>query len=78
MAKTATPESIAADLPIQARLLLFCLATGTDWVRAGIPPSTAQVMLVRGLVERGQVGQYRLTEQGQAVLDALLTRPTQP
>ena len=66
-------ESIAAALTVPERVLLFCLASGTDWRRAGVTHSTAQQMLVRGLVDReGTADSYVLTDQGRAVLAALL------
>jgi hypothetical protein len=45
---------------------------GTDWVKAGVTHSVGQHMLVRNLVERDDAG--RLTDQGRAVLSALLSR----
>jgi hypothetical protein len=45
MAKTPTTEMIAAELTVPERVLLFCLASGTNWVKAGDMP-------VRNLVER--------------------------
>lgn len=53
-------------------MLLFCLASGTDWVKAGVTYATAQVMMVRGLIEREHGASFRLTDQGRAVLGALL------
>jgi hypothetical protein len=47
-----TPQSIAAALTVSERLLLFCLATDTDWQAASITHATAQHMMVRGLIER--------------------------
>jgi hypothetical protein len=38
MANAPTSESIAAELPVMDRMLLFCLASGTDWVKAGVTP----------------------------------------
>ena len=56
-----------------AILLVFCLATDTDWQAAGITHAIAQHMMVRGLVERDtSATSYRLTDQGRAVLAALL------
>jgi hypothetical protein len=52
MAKHPTPESIAADLTAFERVLLFCLASNTDWTKAGVRHVTAQTMLVRRLIER--------------------------
>jgi hypothetical protein len=51
MAKTPTPESIAAGLTATERVLLFCIATDTDW-RKVVAVGTAQHMLIRGLIER--------------------------
>jgi hypothetical protein len=47
-----TAASIAADLTVPERILLFCLATDTDWQEASITHAMAQQMMVRGLVER--------------------------
>src|SRR5437660_9017666 len=33
------------------RITLFCLASGTDWERAGVTHATAQQLLVRGLID---------------------------
>jgi hypothetical protein len=72
MAKAPTTETIAAELTVPERVLLFCLASGTDWVKAGVTHATAQHLLVRGLVERDKASGYVLTDQGRAVLSALL------
>ena len=52
MTKMPTPAPIAPDLAVPERLLLFCLASDTDWQAATITHATAQHMLVRGLIER--------------------------
>jgi hypothetical protein len=46
-----TAASIAADLTVPERLLLFCLASAADW-QASITHATAQHLMVRGLIER--------------------------
>jgi hypothetical protein len=69
-----TVESTGAALTVPERLLLFCLASGTDWQAAGITHATAQHMMVRGLIERQAATRYVLTEQGRAVLAAFLER----
>ncbi len=74
MAKPPTPAAIAAALTVPDRVLLFCLASGTDWRKAGVSHAAAQVMMVRGLIEREHGTTYRLTDDGRAVLDALLAR----
>jgi hypothetical protein len=72
--KTPTAESTAAALTVPERLLLFCLASGTDWQAAGITHATGQHMMVRGLIERRAATRYVLTEPGRAVLAAFLER----
>jgi hypothetical protein len=69
----ATAESISAALTVPERLLLFCLASDTDWQAASITHATAQHLMVRGLIERDRAAtRYVLTEQGRAALAALL------
>ena len=34
-------DTIAAELTVPERVLLFCFASGTDWVKEGVPHSTA-------------------------------------
>jgi hypothetical protein len=68
-----TPETIAAELTVPERLLLFCLATDTDWQKAGVTHATAQHMMVRALIERDRAAtRFALTDQGRTVLGALL------
>jgi hypothetical protein len=75
MAKTPTPDSIATELAVPERILLFCLASDTDWQAASVTHSTAQHMLVRGLIERDRAAtRFVLTERGRAVLAALMER----
>jgi hypothetical protein len=75
MAAKRTAESIAAELTVPERILLFCLASDTDWQKAGVTHATAQHMMVRGLIERDQAAsRFVLTAQGRAVLSALLGR----
>jgi hypothetical protein len=74
MAEAPTPENIAADMTVPERILLFCVASNTDWIRAGIRAVTTRALLVKGLIERDHVATYRLTDQGRAVLSALLAR----
>lgn len=78
VAKTPTAESIAAELTVPERLLLFCLASDIDWQKAGVTHATAQHMIVRGLIERDQrATRFILTEQGRAMLNALIGRSEQ-
>jgi hypothetical protein len=66
-------STVAADLSVPERVLLFCVASGTDWARAGVTGATATAMMVRGLIERNSADQLALTKDGRAVLDALLS-----
>jgi hypothetical protein len=43
-------STIAAQLDVPERVLLFCLASGTEWAQAGVTGATTTMMLVRGLV----------------------------
>jgi hypothetical protein len=73
MAKAPTTETIAAELTVPERVLMSCLASGTDRVKAGVTHATAQHMLIRNLGERDYAASdFVLTDQGRAVLAALL------
>jgi hypothetical protein len=74
---TINPTSIATALTVPERILLFCLASETDWQAASITHATAQHMMVRGLIERQTATRFMLTEQGRAVLEALLKKGEQ-
>jgi hypothetical protein len=75
MARAPTTETIAAELSVPERVLLFCLASGTDWAKAGVPAITVQHLLVRNLVERDNASHLVLTGHGRAVLAALVVPP---
>jgi hypothetical protein len=45
-------RTVAAGLRVPERVLLFCLASNTDWQKAGVTHATAQHVMVRGLIER--------------------------
>jgi hypothetical protein len=55
-----------------ARLLLFCLASGTEWAQAGVTGAVTTMMLVRGLVERDRAGGLKMTHQGHEVFKVLI------
>jgi hypothetical protein len=74
MAKHPAAEMIASGLTVPERVLLFCLASDTDWQRAGVTHATAQQMMIRGLIERHAAGSFTLTDQGRAVLEALMMK----
>jgi hypothetical protein len=67
-------STVAAELSVAERVLLFCVASGTEWARAGVTGATATAMVVRGLIERDSGDDLALTKDGRAVLDALLSK----
>ena len=52
--KTSNPGTIPVHLTVSERVLLFCLATETDWTVAGVPQSTVRHMRDPNLVDRDQ------------------------
>jgi hypothetical protein len=67
-------STIAAELSVSERVLLFCVASGTEWTRAGVTGATATAMMVKGLIERSSADDLTITKDGRTVLDALLKR----
>ena len=43
---------IAEGLTVPERIMLFCIASATDWQKAGVTHATAQQMVVGGLIDR--------------------------
>ena len=70
MASKAADAAPALSIP--ERVLLFCVASDTDWEHAGITGTTVTAMIVRGLIQRDPAGRLWLTKEGRAVLAALL------
>jgi hypothetical protein len=75
--KPPSPATIAAQLTVPERMMLFCAASNTDSIRAGVKAVTARELLVKGLIERVSlsISHYRLTEQGRAVFNELVRPP---
>jgi hypothetical protein len=71
-ARARRDERSAVDLSTPERILLFCLASGTEWAEAGVTGKTETAMVVRGLIDRDAAGRLVLTSDGRAVLNALL------
>jgi hypothetical protein len=68
-----TPESIATDLTVPERLLLFCIDSGTDWQKVSrVTGATVTAMVLKDLVERNAVGRLTLTGEGRATVAVLL------
>jgi hypothetical protein len=73
MAKAPTPDNVPASLTVAERMLLFCVASRTDWALAGVCPVTVRALLVKSLIERKHShAAYHLTDQRRAALSALL------
>ena len=70
---SVTGIDAAPALSIPERVLLFCVASDTDWEHAGIPGTAVTAMIVRGLIQR-DAGLLRLTKEGCAVVAALLAK----
>jgi hypothetical protein len=52
--RPAKPTADAAPaVSIPERVLLFCVASDTDWEHAGITGTTVTAMIVRGLIQGG-------------------------
>jgi hypothetical protein len=67
-------STIAAQLNVPERVLLFCLASGTEWAQAGVTGAITTMMLVRGLVERDSTGGLKMTLRGREVFKVLIDR----
>jgi hypothetical protein len=63
-------STIAGQLDVPERVLLFCLASGTEWAQACVTGATTSMMLVRGLVERDSTGGLKMTPRGRGVFKA--------
>jgi hypothetical protein len=71
MAKPNPDNPAARALSFPQRILLFCVGSGTEWERTGITGPTVTAMVIKGRIGRA-AGKLTLTEQGRAVLAALL------
>jgi hypothetical protein len=72
MAKLSIPAEAAAALRVSERVLLFCVASTTDWKHTAIPGEIVTTMVVKGMIERDAGGALALTDRGRAVLRAML------
>jgi hypothetical protein len=69
MAQLTMPTEAAR---VSERLLLFCVASNTDWKHPAIPGEIVTTMVVKGLIDRGACGELSLTDRGRAILRAML------
>jgi hypothetical protein len=70
-----TPREPAAAEPllgVPQRVLLFCIASGSDRFKAGVNDAVVTSVVVKNLVDRDAGGALTLTDSGRAVLRALL------
>jgi hypothetical protein len=65
-------KAIATGLSVPERMLLFCVASGTNWQKASVTAETVPVTVVKGLVQGDTAGRLSLTAEGRAALRALL------
>jgi hypothetical protein len=72
MAKLSMPAEAAKALSVRERVLLFCAASGTDWLHAGVTGENVTAMVVKGLLERDTAGALTLTDRWRAVLRVML------
>jgi hypothetical protein len=72
MSKRPPRDPPASDLTARERILLFCVASGTDRRPAGAMGEVVTGMIVKGLVVRDAPGRLALTGRGRAVLKAML------
>jgi hypothetical protein len=66
------PAEVAAALSVRERVMLFCIASATDWLLARITEETGFALLEKGLIQRDTTGRLSLTDRGRAVLRAML------
>ena len=59
------------SLSVSERVLLFCVASDTDAIKAGVSSAT-QVMILKNLLERDQEGHLAITDFGLRVLKSLI------
>jgi hypothetical protein len=59
------------SLSVSERVLLFCVASDTDPIKAGAS-SAMQVMILKNLLEKDQEGNLEITGFGRRVLESLI------
>jgi hypothetical protein len=72
MTKLTMPTEAAAALRVSERMLLFCVASNTNWTHPAIPSEIVTTMVVKGLIDHDAGGALSLTDRGRAVLRAML------
>jgi hypothetical protein len=72
MAKLTMPAEAAEALSVRERLILFCVASGTDWQYVASGGETITGLVFKGLIERDAGELLSLTDRGRAVLRTML------
>jgi hypothetical protein len=65
-------DGVHSELSTPERILLFCVASGTEWERAGVTRATVTMLVLRSLIERDAGGRLVMTKKGRAPLDAMI------
>jgi hypothetical protein len=73
MPRKSKPAAILGvdSLSVAERVLLFCVASDTDPIKAGVN-SAIQVLILKNLLERDQEGHLAITDFGRRVLKSLI------
>ena len=70
--KSSSVAILGVDsLSVAERVLLFCVTSDTDPIKAGVSSAT-QVMILKNLLERDQEGHLVITDFGLRVLKSLI------
>ena len=72
MAKLSMPAEAAAALRVSERMLLFCVASNTDWKHPAIPGEIVTTMVVKGLLDRDAAGARDDAGAMMVISDALI------
>jgi hypothetical protein len=75
MAKSVKPDAAAMtakSLTAREKVALFCAASDIDHAAIGILASAMQSVEIRGLISGEHASRYALTDDGRAVLRAML------
>ena len=73
MSRGRPMEKLTTTLSAHDRVILFCVATATDYAAVGITAHAMQSMAIRGFIAHDrESGAYTLTDSGRATLTAIL------
>jgi hypothetical protein len=72
IAKLTTPAQTTEGLSVRERVLLLCIASGTDWAKADVTGAIVTAAVVKGLVDKSAEGDLALTDRGRAVYRTML------